>query len=714
MSDFDLILEPEGDYALLDFGGGRRLERWGEYVVERPDKAATGRPAQEKWTPDWQFVGDQKGGHWRAARPGLPKQWRVRLGGFHVRVALGPRGSVGVKPRALLAAAWARARLEGCYHLDEIRVLNLFAGSGLVTRACLAAGADVVHVDGSERLIALAREEVREPQVEWVHEDAMTWLEDALRRGEKFDLLMLHPPYFGRGPHGRVWDTECDLAMLAKKLPALVSEYCRGIWLGGDEGGWSAESMARLLRDALPGRTIETHRLAVRSADGRLLPSGMAACWFDETDDAWMGEDRPPLDAVRMEERLDVPLDPVLSSRRTAGAIARELAGFEREQQEFVLHWVNVIARTNAEMAYQFAAASPRALRAMDREGVEAWLIAAMDAYDKTGLYAGIERMQQVEEFAAELERRQSGLALERVINILEAFIHGLNGRRLAIEADAVPWTDTETLYLPPLLNRFAEREANFRLYKAMALHLWAQTWYGTWREDPAALADQSADPERYLRLFHALESARLSACIARDLPGMAREMAALREGHAWPGRWAEAVADVSRPGTDVMQVHEWVPRLLELDETPAPLPWQGELRPQAVARVREARLEEDRRRFRLMLLRMEEELRRRLEQARGEEQGGEAADATPRNPLERFELKRPEEDVPPEDLADAWEITLDGKPIPPPEEVRATMASIIQDLGEIPDEYLHAAGEGPYDPDLKLPTQSPEDVWKG
>ncbi len=81
---------------------------------------------------------------------------------------------------------------------------------------------------------------------------------------------------------------------------------------------------------------------------------------------------------------------------------------------------------------------------------------------------------------------------------------------------------------------------------------------------------------------------------------------------------------------------------------------------------------------------------------------------------MERFELKRPEEDVPPEDLADAWEITLDGKPIPPPEEVRATMASIIQDLGEIPDEYLHAAGEGPYDPDLKLPTQSPEDVWKG
>ncbi|RMG28975.1 MAG: nitric oxide reductase activation protein [Gammaproteobacteria bacterium] len=712
--EFDLILEPEGDYALLDFGGGRRLERWGEYLVDRPDRAARGRPARERWTPDWQFVGDQKGGHWRAARPGLPRQWRVRLGDFHVRVALGPHGSVGVKPRALLAAAWARARLEGCYHLDEIRVLNLFAGSGLVTRACVAAGADVVHVDGSERLIALAREEVHSPQVEWVHEDAMTWVEGALRRGERFDLLMLSPPYFGRGPHGKVWDTECDMAHLMKKLPALVSETCRGIWLGGDEEGWSAASLARLLRDALPGRTLETHHLAIRCADGRLLASGVAACWFDESDDAWMGADRPPLDAARMEERLDVPLDPVLSSRRTAGGIARELAGFEREQQEFVLHWVNVIAHTNAEMAYQFAAASPRALRLMDRDGVEGWLIAAMDAYDRTGLYAGIEALQKVEEYAALQARRQSGLALEKVVNVLEAFVHGLNGRRLAIEAGEVPWTDTETLYLPPLLDRYPERETNFRLYEAMALHLWAQTWYGTWREDPAARADQSPWPERYLRLFHALETARLDACIARDLPGMAREMAALRAGHAWPAAWAGALADVARPGATVETVHDWLPRLLELDETPAPLPYQGELRPQEVARVRAARIEADRRRFRLMLLRMEEELRRRLEQARGETEPREAGETPPRNPLERFELKRPDEAVPPEDLVDAWEITLDGKPIPPPEEARAVMASILQDLGEIPDTYLHAAGEGPYDPDLELPQPSPEDVWKG
>ena len=111
--------------------------------------------------------------------------------------------------------------------------------------------------------------------------------------------------------------------------------------------------------------------------------------------------DHAPLKAQEIEEKLDEALDPVLSSRRTAAALARRLAEFERAPQDFVLHWVDIIAKTNAEMAYQFAARAPEAFRLMSAPTIEAWIIHAMDVYDKQGLYPGCTAFGQVQSFAA-------------------------------------------------------------------------------------------------------------------------------------------------------------------------------------------------------------------------------------------------------------------------------------------------------------------------
>ncbi|MDP2706392.1 MAG: hypothetical protein Q8O70_02660, partial [Burkholderiales bacterium] len=237
-----------------------------------------------------------------------------------------------------------------------------------------------------------------------------------------------------------------------------------------------------------------------------------------------------PLTAAELEARLDEALDPVLSSRRTAAPLARALAGIERPQQDFVLKWVDIIVKTNSEMAYQFAARAPEAFRLMPLPAIEKWIIHAMDLYDKQGLYPGCSAFGQLQAFAAETAEAAHSIALEEIQHVLELFVQGLAGRPLKVEAAEEIGTDTATLFLPARLHRFAERQDNFRLYKVMAAHLWAQTWYGTYRLAPGAppLTETLAafrDPEKALRLFHALETVRLNAHIARELPGLYRDM---------------------------------------------------------------------------------------------------------------------------------------------------------------------------------------------
>jgi hypothetical protein len=377
----------------------------------------------------------------------------------------------------------------------------------------LKAGAAVVHVDAGEEQLALARATAGERNVEYVHENVMDYVEDLLRRQQRFDLIVVPVPPLGHGPKRQLWDREVDLPKLVRYLPRLISDGCLGVWLSTDGGAitWKAEGLGQLLREVLPGCTIEPRRLGVASADGRVLPAGVAARWYDETEFLQTGG--LPLTAAQLEERLDAHM----VSLGAAEAPARELAEFPRAQQDFVLRWVGVAGRSSHGMAFNFVAHVCRALRLMDEAGVEAWLLHCMDIYDTRGLYPAVAAFKDVEAFAREYQSRTTGLAFEEVAGVLEAFVHGLNGRRLKIACGEQPWTDTETLHLPASVSRFETREENFQLYKAMVVHQWAQTWYGTWRAAlPVELA-RYPDYEPALVRFHALETLRLDA--ASDRP---------------------------------------------------------------------------------------------------------------------------------------------------------------------------------------------------
>ena len=396
-----------------------------------------------------------------------------------------------------------------------------------------------------------------------------------------------------------------------------------------------------------------------------------------------------PLDAAQLEKRLEAYLDPMLFPPGTASEPARALAAFSRREQEFVLHWGTVIARDDRELGYQFTMGALEGLRILSLEALESWLLQAMDLYDKQGQLPALRLFQQVRNFAANLAAQRGSLQLEEVSGVLERFVCGLNGRPLRIAAAESAFTDTETLFLPPILGRLPEKEENFRLYKAMAVHQWAQNWYGTWRGGKLldALASGGLS-EQELPWLHALETVRLDACIARDLPGLYRELQRLsalldRESAGWQ----QATQVLRKPGATL----EDSLNLLSKLRTQAPLErcYQGVLNPEAVQLRFAARVARERDQFRIILAQLMEE-----QDGKDLTSDSPSAEILPET-RERLALAtQPDPESP---AGFSYHLLLDGKPVAPPSALTSLVESILQDQGEIPPEYLVAAGPGLY-----------------
>ena len=201
------------------------------------------------------------------------------------------------------------------------------------------------------------------------------------------------------------------------------------------------------------------------------------------------------LSQAELEEKLDEMLYAALSSRRSPAVIAAGIAGLPRGQQDFVLHWAQVAAQNVAELGYQFTAQAPQALALFGRSGTEKWLLRALDAYDKQGLYPACAALKDLSGFKRRTEAAGEGVALAEVARVLELFLRGLAGRSLALVPAAETWTDTETIFLPERIARYPARAENFRLYKAIAVHHWAQARYGTFNIELAPVFAQFAVP---------------------------------------------------------------------------------------------------------------------------------------------------------------------------------------------------------------------------
>jgi len=386
-----------------------------------------------------------------------------------------------------------------------------------------------------------------------------------------------------------------------------------------------------------------------------------------------------PRGVEAIEDRLEEVLEACLSSRRTAASLAPDIAALPRVQQDFVLQWAIVVAQSSAELAYQFVSLAPQALALLGEHGAEAWLIAAMDVFDRDSMYAASAALKDLPRFARGWSEQAQAVPLDETARVLELFLCGLSGRSLRIEPGDAPWTDTQTVYLPTRIDLAATRERNFLIYKAMAALAWAQTRFGTFSDALGPALTARADAGRWIAF---LEAVRLGARIERMLPGLGRDMRLLQQPQADPALAAFTVP-LHEPDAGVRDSLKLLDRI-DLSQPPPAWCYVGPLFPERVAEARGARIVREKEAFRLVLTQMRDEFRlsERPLSARADAGRWSANVSEPDEAGERI-----------------FELFFDGTPIVPPGDAANLVQSILQDLGDLPPDYLEAAGPGAYQP---------------
>jgi 23S rRNA (cytosine1962-C5)-methyltransferase len=296
LSPQPLILAGQGwdGYGLVDSGQGRKLERYGSYRFIRPEPQALWTPRLAEWEADGEFVpgsDEDGGGRWRFDRPVPREGWELGWRDVRFTAQCTPFRHLGFFPDMAPVWEWMGERLAG---RQDANALNLFGYTGIGTLALSRYGA-VTHVDASKKSVAQARANaalsgMAERPIRWIVDDAAKFAAREVRRGRRYDGIILDPPKFGRGPDGEVWRLEEHLPGLVGDCRRLLDADSRFLFLTVYAVRMSSLALAGLLAEVfadLPG-TIEHGDLAVREEalrqaqderGGRLLPTAIFARW---------------------------------------------------------------------------------------------------------------------------------------------------------------------------------------------------------------------------------------------------------------------------------------------------------------------------------------------------------------------------------------------------------------------------------------------------
>ncbi len=290
------VLESRGfaDYRLLDSGGGRKLERFGSIVVDRPEPQALWKPLlpEARWNAAhavFSGEGEDEAGKWRV-QGAVPETWPIRLKDVTLLGRLSAFRHLGLFPEQLPHWDWmldAIAEFKPSSEVPRARVLNLFAYTGAASLLAAKAGADVTHVDASKKAIAWARENqaasnLNDARVRWLLDDARKFVAREVRRGKSYDIILVDPPKFGRGPGGEVWDLFEQLPLLMQDCAKLLSPDRARLVLTAYAIRASAVSIGQLVEETLAGRRgrIENGELAIREEGGaRAIPTSLFSRW---------------------------------------------------------------------------------------------------------------------------------------------------------------------------------------------------------------------------------------------------------------------------------------------------------------------------------------------------------------------------------------------------------------------------------------------------
>ncbi|MFC1757250.1 class I SAM-dependent methyltransferase [Planctomycetota bacterium] len=284
------MFDPD-QYSLLDFGEGRKLEKFGDVILDRPSPAA--EHVKKANSKQWHSVmaryvrtsnrGGKVAGKWSGAK--LPSSWTVQHADATFELKPTDFGHVGIFVEQAENWKWITRQIRR--HDRTLKVLNLFAYTGGSTLAAAAAGAEVTHVDSSKSVVTWARRNAElsslsDAPIRWLVEDCQKFVQRELKRGNHYDAVILDPPSYGHGTKGEAWKLSRDLMPLLEGCAELTSQSRAFLLLTCHSPGFGAAELSACLEDTFFGHCqtgARAKRLTVTSVDGRALDAGAVARW---------------------------------------------------------------------------------------------------------------------------------------------------------------------------------------------------------------------------------------------------------------------------------------------------------------------------------------------------------------------------------------------------------------------------------------------------
>mgnify|MGYP002644405572 CR=1 FL=1 len=280
------------DYELLDATGGNRLERWGETILIRPDPQVVWKT--EKQSPLWAKAdaiyhrSNQGGGEWEYRRR-LPEKWKISCGEGEDKLTLivSPTGfkHTGVFPEQAVNWAWYARKIRAAGR--PVKVLNLFAYTGGATLAAAKAGANVTHVDASKGMVAWAKENAQssglaDAPIRWIVDDCVKFVEREIRRGNRYDAVIMDPPSYGRGPKGEIWKIEESIYPFIELTTQILSDDPLFFLINSYTTGLAPAVLTYMLATELKefDGHVDSQEIGLPvTSNGLVLPCGASGRW---------------------------------------------------------------------------------------------------------------------------------------------------------------------------------------------------------------------------------------------------------------------------------------------------------------------------------------------------------------------------------------------------------------------------------------------------
>ncbi len=283
------------DYELIDCSCGEKLERWTREILIRPDPQVIWKSEKEHrlwYQPSARYNRSKTGGgKWQVFKR-MPDAWQVRYKDLTFNIKTMGFKHTGLFPEQAVNWDYTRKLISESGR-DDVKVLNLFAYTGAATVACLKEGASVVHVDASKGMTMWAKENAKlsgvdGEDVRWIVDDCMKFVQREIRRGNRYDIVILDPPSYGRGPKGEIWHLEDSIYDFVKLVSQVLSDDPIMVLLNSYTTGLSASVMKYILDDIITkekGGKVEADEIGLPvTSNGQVLPCGSSAIWTNGTD----------------------------------------------------------------------------------------------------------------------------------------------------------------------------------------------------------------------------------------------------------------------------------------------------------------------------------------------------------------------------------------------------------------------------------------------